>query len=272
MPYIEYTTNKYELYITPYNTKQMNQFKTTILTVALFLLVFVMNAQPTFIKSDKYVDEHGDLLTDDFTVKNEIDNENELVKKSYFDKEGRLVFQRNYDFEGRLMYDTEGVAIYEFQHDLNNNVTEERYFDEEKYYYQPNGVGAAMIKRQFDTEGRMIKVAFFADEERMIEFGTAFIKYEYTAAGTAFEHHYDENAVLIDFCAPIILLEFDEENRIVKRTFMNPSKEMCGRFMDGDEDEVAVIEYEYYGDEITQKAYSITAKLIGTITQTFLKI
>lgn len=231
--------------------------------LTLFILTGV-SAQSNFTESDKFVNSGGEIIEGNFTVKNIIDNDNEVVKKFYYDKEGRLAFQRNYDFEGKLMYDVEGVAIYEYQHDTKNNVTEERYFDEEKYFYQPNQTGAALIKRKFNTKSQLLEISFFVNQEIMIEYGTATIKYEYKEGGhLAYEKHLDDDGNLVDFCAPIVLIEFDENNRVIKRSFMTSSKKVCGRFMDDDEDEVAVIEYEYISDVVIQKAYNKDGKLLG---------
>ena len=228
----------------------------------------IIQAQNTSIKSEALVNTKGELLNaNDYTVKNEIDNEEEIVKKFYYDKKGRLVFQRNYDFEGVLMYDEDGVAIYEFQHDATSNVTEERYFDEDKYFYQLECSGAAMIKRKFDLKSRMIEISFYVDETRPIEYGTATIKFEYSDDGrTATEKHYDSDGEMIDFCAPIITLKYDEKGRIIKKIFKNTNEEVCGRFMEGEEDEVATIEYEYKGDKLTiQKAFNKDGELIDAI-------
>lgn len=245
----------------------MKNYKTYFTLIIFSLFLNAIQAQNS-IKSEALVDEQGELLNaDDYTVKNEIDNEQEIVKKLYYDKEGRLLFQRNYDFEGELMYDYDGVAIYEYQHDASSNVTEERYFDEDKYFYQLECSGAAVIKRKFDLKSRMIEIAFFADETRQIEFGTATIKFEYSDDGkTATERHYDSEGEMIDFCAPIVTFEYDEYGRIIKKIFKNTDEEVCGRFMEGEEDEVATIEYEYEGDQLKiQKAYNKDGKLIETI-------
>ncbi|MGB0863564.1 MAG: hypothetical protein ACPG19_02990 [Saprospiraceae bacterium] len=257
--YKRYQTNKL-----PSKMKSIIQiFSITI--IAIFI-VSSTYAQSEFTKSDKFVNEKGELIDGNFTVENRIDNENEVVKKFYYDKEGRLAFQRNYDFEGNLMYDMEGVAIYEYQIDGKNNVTEERYFDEQKYFYQPNQIGAALIKRKFNRESQLLEISFFIDNETSIEYGTATIQYEYTENGSlAYERHLDDKGNLVDFCAPIVLIEFDGNNRVVKRSFMTSSKEVCGRFMDDDEDEVAVIEYEYLNDTVVQKAYNKDGKLLETI-------
>jgi len=241
----------------------------TIFTLIIFALFLnTIQAQNNSIKSETLVDEKGELLNaDNYTVKNEIDNEEEIVKKFYYNKEGRLVFQRNYDFDGQLMYDNDGVAIYEFQHDATSNITEERYFDEDKYFYQLECSGAAMIKRKFDLKSRMIEIAFFIDAKRQIEYGTATIKFEYSDDGkTATEKHYDAEGEMIDFCAPIITFEYDNKGRIVKKTFKNIDEQVCGRFMEGDDSDVASIKYEYEGGKLKiQKAYNKDGQLIDTI-------
>lgn len=244
--------------------KQITQIFSLII-IALFTVVSA-SAQSQFTQSDKFVNAGGELIDENLRIENVIDNDNEIVKKFYYDKEGRLVFQRNYGFDGELMYDMEGVAIYEYQHDSKDNVTEERYFDEEKYLYQPNQTGAALIKRKFNTKSQLLEISFFIDNDVMIEYGTATIKYEYKEDGNlAYEKHLDDKGNLVDFCAPIVLIEFDENDRVIKRSFMTSSKKVCGRFMDDDEDEVAVIEYEYISDSVIQKAYNKDGKLLGTI-------
>jgi hypothetical protein len=221
------------------------------------------------INSDSFVSHSGDLLENTaFTIKNEINDEEELVTKMYFDESGRIVFQRNYDFNGELMYDNNGIAVYEFIYDEHNNIIEERYYDEEKNFFQQENIGAAMIKRQFNNEGRMTEIAYFIENGMPLEDGTALIKYEYSADGsTGMEKHFNSKGALVDFCAPIIGLEFDTEGQVVRKVYMNNNEEICNRFMDGDEDEVSMIEYDYdgLGNISTQRAFNKSGKLLGTI-------
>ena len=221
------------------------------------------------INSDSFVSHSGDLLENTaFTIKNEIDDEEELVKKMYFDESGRIVFQRNYDFNGELMYDNDGIAVYEFIYDEHNNIIEERYYDEDKNFFQQENIGPAMIKRQFNDEGRMTEIAYFVENGMALENGTALIKYEYSADGsTGMERHFNSKGTLIDFCAPIIGLEFDTEGLIIRKVYMDQNEQTCNRFMDGDEDEVSMIEYDYdgLGNISTQRAFNKNGKLLGTI-------
>ncbi len=265
MPIYKYRLSKYN---TNELRKQMKNLKTIITLIAFTLITYTIQAQKTSIKSETLVNEKGELLNaKSYTVKNKVDNEEEIVKKFYYDKDGRLAFQRNYDFEGQLMYDEDGVAIYEYQHDVSSNVTEERYFDEDKYFYQLECSGAAMIKRKFDLDSKMIEISFFINETMPIEFGIASIQFEYSDNGkTTTEKHYNSDGELIDFCAPIVTFEYDNKGRIIKQIFKNAKEEICGRFMEGEEDEVAMIEYVYEGSQLKiQKAFNKNGKLIDTI-------
>jgi hypothetical protein len=221
------------------------------------------------INSDAFVSASGDLLANTpFTIKNEIENSQELVKKLYYDASGRLVFQRNYDFQGGLTYDNKGVAIYEYVYDEKNNIIEERYFDESKHFFQQENIGAAMIKRQFDAKNRVVEIKYFLAENVLLNNGTAQIKFEYAADGfTGMEKHFNAAGLLVDFCAPIVGLEFNTKGQVIRKTFMNSNQEPCGRFMDEDEDEVATIEYEYdgLGNVSLQRAFNKAGKLLGTI-------
>ena len=183
-----------------------NTLQITLLVVLIPTLSFCQ------INSDKIVNLNGDLLdnTTAYTIKNDVDNEQEIVKKLYYDANGRLVFQRNYDFEGELMYDNDGIAVYEYIYDENGNVVEERFFDEEKAFFQLENIGAAKIKREFDDLGRMTAVSYYVADNQLIEDGTATIKIEYATDGmTGTERHFNAAGMLVDFCAPIIGLEFN---------------------------------------------------------------
>lgn len=236
-------------------------------TIALIILTIACNTFAVAQLSDAFISNNGELSNNDFTVKNEVDNSQEIVKKFYYNADGHLVCQRNYDFESRLAYDERGVSIYEYQYDANNNITEERYFDEEKNYFKQESIGAAIIKRQFDTNNRVIEISYFLDEQTKLQFGTSSIKYNYSADGTsAIEKHFAPDGQLVDFCAPIVLVEFNGTGQIIKKTYQTSEQKTCGRFMDGDKDEVAVIMYEYdNGKLINQKAFNKEGKLIGEI-------
>lgn len=244
----------------------MNKYN--ILLAAIFILTShtCIFCQMT---SDKLVNANGDLIENaSISIKNEVDNEQGIVKKTYYDNDGRLVFQRNYSFEGSLMYDENGIAVYEYQYDENGNISEERYFDEKKVAFRRENVGAAIIKRKFNAAGKVTKIAYFSAKDKPLENGVAAITFEYSADGmTGLEKHFNSAGLLVDFCAPIISLEFNSEGQIVRKIYMNNHEQICGRFMDEDENEVAMIEYNYdnLGDVVTQKAFTKDGKLLGVL-------
>lgn len=248
----------------------MRENKTyAIILIFLCHSCFLM-AQSNAIKSDAWVNNTGELINaGEFTVQNEVNNDLEIVTKSYFNAAGHLVCQRNYDFTGQLMYDDNGVAIYEYDY-KENKVVEERYFDENKELYRQENLGAAIIKREYNSNGDLVELAYYMDQNTMVQEGVATLKYEYSAdRASADEKHYAANGQLIDYCAPIVTLEFDEQRRIIRKTFKNSNNEKCGRFFDNDASDVAVIEFEYNGDKlISQTAYDKNGQLIGTITST----
>lgn len=244
--------------------KSSQNYLFTLIFVAIFQTIAISQ-----IQSDAFVSNTGELLANSaFTVKNNIDDTQELVKKMYYDADDRLVFQRNYDFEGVLMYDDNGIAIYEFDYDANNNIIEERYYDEEKNFFQRENIGAAVIKRKFSNEGKITEIAYFTENNIPLENGSAVIKYEYSNGGMhAIERHFNAKGMLVDFCAPIIALDFDTEGNIIRKVFMDNNEQACNRFMDEDENGVSMIEYEYddLGNISLQRAFNKNGKLLGTI-------
>lgn len=230
-------------------------------TLSLICLPFFVAAQPFLeessgemgaVSSDTFINEKGDVTDNQYTVTNNIIND-ELIEKLYFDVSKRLVVKRYYDHFGELYYDDYGIAVYEYTFDSKGNRTSVSYFDEYKQPFQVNFVGPASIKYEYDAENHVTKVSYFdIAGDLNAGMGIAVISYQYDSNGRVVEEkRLDETEEPIDFFAPIIKYKYDNSDRVTQKSYHTASGAITSRMMDDeDEDKIAIIRFSYLGGEM----------------------
>ncbi len=219
----------------------------------------------TFVSSDAFVNNFGELTNSQYSVKNEIFTEEDLVKRFYFSNE-KLIAQRNYTVNGKLIDDEVGVAIYEYKYDDKGNLISIRYFDNEKKSFQMSYAGPAAIEYKYDDKNNRTEVTYYNAKNELLDLGTAIIKYEYDKEGKLTqEKHYDAEENLLSDMAPIIKYIYNNEGELVKQTFHNAKHELVTRFMDDDTEDIAYIAFEYAQKELKAKHfYNKEGELLGS--------
>ena len=234
---------------------------TTLSIISLILLTNSSYAQSFFdrqeqekigaVPSDKFINEKGELIGASLRVENKIIDQ-ELIEKSYFDEKDRLVVKRYYDHYGVLYYDDDGIAIYEFDYDEIGNRIEVRYFDEMKHPFQINFVGPAAIKYKYDEKRRVTQVTYLDAAYKLnASMGIAMITYKYDEKGRLTEEkRLDEEKNPIDFFAPIIQYKYDNNDRVIEKSYRDAQGIITSRMMDDDdENEIAIIRFSYLDDK-----------------------
>lgn len=218
------------------------------------------------IKSDEFVNPFGELTNLDYRVENEVLLDADLVKRYYYNRNDVLVAQRNYTLEGELTGDNEGISIYQFEYNANNQITTTQYFDENKFAFQAAFVGPAKINYEYNEKGNRIKCTYYNKYYELLETGAAVIEYTYDNQNRVMlEKQYNSNKKLLTDVAPIILYTYNTKGQVQKQSFLNAQKEKVNRLMDNeDEYDIASISYEYEGESINMHYYNVKGVLLGT--------
>lgn len=218
------------------------------------------------IKSDEFVNPFGELTNGTYRVENDVLLDADLVKRYYYDENDLLIAQRNYTLEGELTGDNEGVAIYQFEYNAENQKTVIQYFDEEKLAFQAAFVGPAKIEYEYDDKGNQTKATYYDKYYKLLETGAAVIEYTYDNQNRVMlEKQYDAEKNLLTDVAPIILYTYNDKGQVQKQSFLNAKEEKVSRLMDNeDEYDIASIYYEYEGEVINMHYYNVKGVLLGT--------
>lgn len=218
------------------------------------------------IKSDEFVNPFGELTNPDYRVDNAVLLDADLVKRYYYNENDLLIAQRNYTLEGELTGDNEGIAIYQYEYNTNDQTTTIRYFDEEKLAFQAAFVGPAKIEYEYNQKGNKVKVTYYDKYYGLLKTGASVIEYTYDNQNRIMlEKQYDANRQLLTDVAPIILYTYNEKGQVQKQSFLNAEKKEVNRLMDNeDEYDIASILYEYEGEIINMHYYNVKGVLLGT--------
>lgn len=217
------------------------------------------------ITSDAFVNNFGELTNTNYSVKNEIFSEEDLVKRFYFSN-NKLIAQRNYTVSGTLIDDEVGISIYEYKYDDNDNLVKISYFDNEKKAFQMSYAGPAAIEYKYDDKNNRTEVTYYNALYELLDLGTAIIKYKYDKTGKLTqEQHFDAEENLLSDMAPIIKYAYNNEGELIKQTFHNAKHELVTRFMDDDEEDIAYIAFEYAQKELKAKHFfNKEGRLLGS--------
>ena len=219
----------------------------------------------SFVTSDAFVNNFGELTNNTYSVKNEIFSEEDLVKRFYFAND-KLIAQRNYTVSGELIDDEVGVSIYEYKYDDNQNLVKIKYFDNEKKAFQMSYAGPAAIEYKYDDRNNRTEVTYYNAYYELLDLGTAIIKYKYDKTSKLIqEQHFDAEENLLSDMAPIIKYAYNNEGEMIKQTFHNAQHELVTRFMDDDEEDIAYISFEYAQKELKAKHFfNKQGRLLGS--------
>lgn len=217
------------------------------------------------IPSDDFVNEYGDLTKGKLVIENEVNVEADLVKRFYYNGK-QLVAQRNYTIDGELIGDEAGIAIYEYEFNSNDQITQIAYFDEEKEATQAAYAGPAMIKYEYDSNGNRTKASYFNKYYDLLDLGVSIIEYTYDNQNRlALEKHFNSEEKLVEGTAPIIKYSYDNNGQMIQQSFLNSENEIVTRLMDDDDYDIARIAYEYDGETISMMHYyNIKGELLGS--------
>lgn len=218
------------------------------------------------IMSDRFVNPFGDLTNGSYSVKNEVLLDADLIKRYYYNEKGLLVAQRNYTLEGELTGDNEGIAIYQFEYNANEQKTTILYFDEEKLAFQAAFVGPAKIEYEYNDKGNRVKATYYDKYYGLLKTGASIIEYTYDNQNRIMlEKQYNSDKKLLSDIAPIILYTYNDKGQVQKQSFLNADKKEVNRLMDNeDEYDIASIYYEYEGEVINMLYYNVKGVLLGS--------
>lgn len=218
------------------------------------------------LASDGIVNEFGDLVNKSkgYHSENEILSEADLVKRSYYQND-LLVAQRNYTISGELTSDDAGISIYEYEYNEKGNLTKVQYFDENRDATQAAFAGPAMIQYEYDANGNKTKATYFDKYYNLLDLGISVIEYTYDADNhLLLEKRYNANNELVSETAPIIQYSYNNEGQIAQQSFLNANNQTVTRLMEGDDYDIAKIDYEYKGKVTILHYYNIKGELLGS--------
>lgn len=239
--------------------------KLTISTAMLFCFIAFSTGQDLKFASSKAQNKNIDIKemisinSQQFYQKTEV-LDAETVEVNFFDTNDRLAIKKYNNSDGELYYDEQGVAIYLYEYDKNDNVVSIKYYDEFETLYRINDAGPAMVDMEYDNKDRVTKVIYYdVDGSLFTNNGTPIIEYSYNEDNDVSEKRiFVDNKVFIDYTAAIIRYKYDDQGRVIEQTYYNKYGQLTTTLNDKtDKEDFSKVVIKYIDGEASPTFYNL---------------